>query len=209
VVSPFCASPRLLRIFRLRRVVTGFDETHLKNRLEGIIRATNYRGNIAITFPVEDKNVDIYTANRINRWRLTTWIQWVFYLTFLWIFTWPYLFFATKRYVVVRAEWPFSSTDGRGNKVYTTVSEEQWFEKWHVAIRRLVLDRFEGEASEEMMAGVIERPADPPMPGTFATGHAGVDSAIGVLAQGFQVARAIQGSGNLGRGLQGGWGYDC
>jgi hypothetical protein len=205
----FCASPRLLRIFRLRRVVTGFDETLLKNRLEGLIRATNYRGHIAINFPVEDKNVDIYTANRINAWRLQTWICWVFYLTFLWIFSWPYLFFATKRYAVVRAEWPFSSTDGRGNKMYTTVSEDQWFENWHVAVRRLVLDRFEGEASEEMMAGVMERPADPPMPGTISTGHAGVDNAMGILSQGIQVARAIQSGEDLGRGLQGGWGYDC
>ncbi|KAF1942783.1 hypothetical protein EJ02DRAFT_454072 [Clathrospora elynae] len=204
----YCASPRMLKIFRLRRVVTGFDEPHLKNRLEGLIRATNYRGHISVTFPVEEKNVDIYTSTRINEWRQTTWICWIFYLTFLWIFTWPYLFFATKRYAVVKAQWPFSSTDSHGNKTYTTVSEEQWFEKWHVAVRRLVLDRFEGEASEEMMDGVLARPTDPPMPGTINTGHTGVDNAVGILAQGFQVARAIQSSGNLGRGLQGGWGYD-
>ncbi|KAJ4378178.1 hypothetical protein N0V83_001012 [Neocucurbitaria cava] len=205
----YCASPRMLRTFRLRRIITGFDEVQLKNRIEGVIRATNYRGHINITFPIEDKNVDIYTSNRINQWRLKNWICWIFYLTFLWIFTWPYLFFATKRYAIVRAEWPFSFTDGHGNKTYTTVSEEQWFEKWHVAIRRLALDRYQGEASEEMMNGVIARPADPPMPGTVSTGHAGVDSAMGLLTQGFQVARAIQGGGNLGRGLQGGLGYDC
>lgn len=204
----YCASPRMLRIFRLRRVVTGFDELHLKNRLEGLIRSTNYRGNISITFPIEDKNFDIYTSNRINTWRLKSSVCWIFYLTFLWIFTWPFLFFATKRYAVVRAEWPFSAVDANGNKTYTTVSEEQWFERWHVALRRLVLDRYQGEAGEEMMSGVIDRPADPPMPGTVSTGHAGVDSAMGALAQGFQVARAIQSGGNLGRGLQGGWGYD-
>lgn len=205
----YCASPRMLRIFRLRRVVTGFDEAHLKNRLEGVIRATNYRGRIDITFPLEDKNIDVYTSARINQWRLKTWVCWLFYLTFLWIFSWPFLFFATKRYAVVKAEWPFSIADANGNKVYTTVSEDQWFDKWHVAIRRLVLDRYEGEASEEMMNGVIARPADPPMPGTISTGHAGVDSAMGILTQGFQVARAIQNGGNLGRGIQGGWGYDC
>ncbi|KAL6711183.1 hypothetical protein ACN47E_005714 [Coniothyrium glycines] len=205
----YCASPRMLRIFRLRRVVTGLDETYLKNRIEGLIRATNYRGHIDITFPIEDQNFDIYTSSRINEWRLKSWICWIFYLTFLWIFTWPYLFFATKRYAVVRAEWPFSMTDGRGHKVYTTVSEEQWFERWHVALRRLVLDRFEGEASEEMMNGVIARPVDPQMPGTIQTGHAGVDNAVGMLAHGFQVARAVSNGSNLGRGLQGGWGYDC
>ncbi|KAF2111747.1 hypothetical protein BDV96DRAFT_581699 [Lophiotrema nucula] len=205
----YCASPSLLRSFRLRRIVTGFDETQLKNRIEGLIRSTNYRGHLSITFPVEEKNVDIYTSNRINNWRLTRWICWLFYLTFLWIFTWPYLFFATKRYAVVKAEWPFSVTDERGNKRYTTISEEQWYEKWHVGIRRLALDRYQGEASEDMLLGVIARPADPPMPGTISTGHAGVDNAVGLLTQGFQVASAISRGGNLSRGLQGGWGYDC
>lgn len=202
----YCASPRMLRIFRLRRVITGFDETQLKNRLEGVIRATNYRGNLAITFPVEDKNVDMYTSSLLNKCRLKNWVCWIFYLTFLWIFTWPFLFFATKRYAVVRAEWPFSITDAQGRKTYTSVSEEQWFEKWHVAIRRLALDRYQGEASEEMMNGVIARPEDPPMPGTVLTGHVGVDNAVGLLTQGIQVARAITSGG---RGIQGGWGYDC
>ncbi|KAF2727167.1 hypothetical protein EJ04DRAFT_517437 [Polyplosphaeria fusca] len=205
----YCASPSMLRIFRLRRVVTGFDEDLLKKRLEGLIRSTNYRGHISITFPIEDKNVDLFTTNRINQWRLKTWVRWIFYLTFLWIFSWPYLFFATKRYSVVKAEWPFSSSDGHGNKRYTTISEEQWFERWHVGIRRLVLDRFEGEASEEHLQGVIARPADPPMPGTIQTGHGGLDNAVGLLTQGFQVASAISRGDNLARGLQGGWGYDC
>ncbi|PSN71888.1 hypothetical protein BS50DRAFT_569484 [Corynespora cassiicola Philippines] len=205
----YCASPRMLRIFRLRREITGFDETHLTNRLEGLIRSTNYRGKIRINFPIEDKNVDIYTTSRINEWRLKKWVCWVFYLSFMWIFSWPYLFFATKRYAVVKAEWPFSTTDAHGNKRYTTMSEEQWFEKWHVGIRRLVLDRFQGEASDEQLQGVIARPADPPMPGTLSTGHAGVDNAVGFLAQGLQVAGALSRGGDIARSLSGGWGYDC
>lgn len=209
----YCASARALRIFRLRRQITGLDETQIKNRIEGLIRSTNYRGNISITFPVEERNVDIYTSNRINALRLQKWVCWLFYLTFLWIFSWPFLFFATKRYAVVRAEWPFSSIDENGNKKYTTVSEEQWFEMWHVAIRRLALDRFEGEASEEMMRGVIQRPEDPRMPGSL-TGHAGVDGVLGAFSQGVRVARAISGGSGLnvsfGReNVQGGWGYDC
>ncbi|OAL00561.1 hypothetical protein IQ06DRAFT_293871 [Phaeosphaeriaceae sp. SRC1lsM3a] len=205
----YCASPRMLRMFRLERTVPGLDYQYLRNRIEGLIASANYRGNVAISFPVEDRHVDFYTSNKINEWRLKTWIRWVFYLTFLWIFTWPYLFFMTRRYTVVKAQWPFSSIGADNGKIYTTISEEQWFERWHVAVRRLVLDRYQGEASEEMMRGVAARPEDPPMPGTFNTGHEGIDSAMGVLTQGFQVARAIQGGGNLGRGLQGGWGYDC
>jgi hypothetical protein len=188
--------------------VTGFDEEYLKQRLEGLIRGTNYRGHISVTFPVENKNVDLYTSNRINQWRLTTWIRWVFYLTFLWIFSWPALFFATKRYAVVKAEWPWSTTDSQGIKQYTSISEEQWFEKWHVGIRRLVLDRYQCEASEEVLRGVIARDEDPPMPGSIRTGHEGVDSTVNLLAQGFQVARTLSNGGNMGRGMQGGWGYD-
>ncbi|ORY17754.1 hypothetical protein BCR34DRAFT_474270 [Clohesyomyces aquaticus] len=206
----YCASPARLRIFRLSREITGFDETFLKGRLEGLIRSTNYRGHIDVQFPVAHKDVDIYTTNRINEWRLKKWVCWIFYLTFLWIFTWPYLFFATKRYSVVKAQWPFSTTDANGNKKYTTISEEQWFEKWHVGIKRLVLDRFQGETDEQALLGVIARPEDPPMPGTVRTGHAGVDNAVGLLSQGFQVASALTrgGVGNLANGLQGGWGYD-
>jgi hypothetical protein len=204
----YCASPRMLRIFRLQRTVPGFDELYLKNRIEGLVASANYRGNVSVTFPMEDRNADIYTSNKINEWRLKTWVCWIFYLTFLWIFTWPYLFFMTKRYAVAKAEWPFSIVQDNGQKKYTSVSEEQWFEKWHVAVRRLVLDRYQGEATEEIMNGVMARPEDPPMPGTVNTGHAGIDNAMGILTQGFQVARAIQGGGNVGRGLQGGWGYD-
>ncbi|KAF2852291.1 hypothetical protein T440DRAFT_466988 [Plenodomus tracheiphilus IPT5] len=110
----YCASPRALRSFRLCREITGLNTTYLQQRIEGLIRATNYRGKIAITFPVEDANLDIYTATFINRWRLKAWVRWLFYLSFLWLVSWPLLFFATKRYAVVRAQWPYSVTDARG-----------------------------------------------------------------------------------------------
>jgi hypothetical protein len=204
----YCASPRALRIFRLQRQVTGLNEEYLSNRIEGIIRSTNYRGHISITFPVEGQNVDFYTSNRINSWRLTTWIRWLFYLSFLWLFTWPILFFSTRRYSVVKATWPFSKTDSQNIKEYTTVSEEAWMSEWRVAIRRLVLERYEGEASEEIMRDIMQRAEDPPVPGTFRSGHAGVDTAVGVLTHGFQVARALSEGQELGRAGQAGWGYD-
>ena len=122
------------------------------------------------------------------------------------------LFFATRRYAVVRAEWPFSTTDERGEKRYTTVSEEQWFETWKVAIRRLALERFEGEATEDMMRRVMARDEDPQMP----MGDAGVDGALSLLREGGWVVRARPGGHGVdlsfgrGRSVQGGgWGYDC
>lgn len=161
-----------------------------------------------MTVPIENRNVDLYTSNRINQWRVNWYIRWFFYLTFLWIFTWPYLFFATKRYAVVCADWAWSTTDSNGNKRYTTISEEQWFEKWHVGIKRLVLDKYQGEASDEVLAGVMERPEDPPMPGTLRTGNEGLDTAVNMLTQGFQVARSLS-RGNMPQNhTRGGWGHD-
>ena len=208
----FCASSSPLRIFRLRRTVTGLDTVYLQNRLEGLVRSTNYRGTLSITFPVEDENVDVYTAHAVNRWRNTPWICWTFYLSFLWLFSWPVLFFATKRYSVVRAEWPFSAQRS-GRKVYTTVSEEQFVDKWGEAIKRLAVDRYQGLASEEMMQGVAARDEGVRGQGPLITSQEGVNNAVGLLAQGFQVARALSsGSGRgvsgLAQGLQGGWGYD-
>jgi hypothetical protein len=203
----YCASPSKLRIFRVQHNVLGLDEAYLQNRLGGLIRGTGYHGKINITFPIEDKNIDIYTSNRINEWRLKTWVCWIFYLTFLWIFTWPYLFFATKRYAVVKADWLFSSVDENGTKKYATISEEEWFERWHVGIRRLALDKYQGAAAYAHLQGVIDRPADPPMPGRIATGHAGVDNAVGLLQQGFRVASVLSRGDPMGA-LQNGWGYD-
>ncbi|KAF1365458.1 hypothetical protein EJ07DRAFT_96309 [Lizonia empirigonia] len=204
----FCASPSPLRIFRLKRAVTGLDTTYLRARIDGLLRSTNYRGHIAITFPTEDENTDIYTSHAVNRWRNTPWICWAFYLSFLWLFTWPILFFATKRYAVVTAEWPFS-VPAADRRVYTTVSEAQFVERWGAAIRRLALDRYQGEASEEVLRGVAVREGEPLMPGVGV--GLGADGAAGVLAQGVRVARALVGGD--GRGLleaaQGGWGYDC
>jgi hypothetical protein len=204
----YCASSSSLRIFRLERQVLGLDETYLRNKLDGLVRSTNYRGHLSITFPIEARNIDMYTTNRINQWRLKKWICWIFYLTFLWIFTWPYLFFATKRYAVVKAQWFFSKINHNGVKLYASVSEEAWFNHWHVGIRRLVLDKYQGEASYEQLEGVMARPTDPPVLGAVNTGHGGIDNAVGILQQGIQVASAISRGDNLGRGFQGGWGYD-
>ncbi|KAH6616404.1 hypothetical protein C7974DRAFT_365703 [Boeremia exigua] len=208
----FCASASPLRVFRLTRSVTGLDTPYLSSRIEGLLRATSYRGHIRISFPVEDAHADIYTSHRVNSWRTTPWICWAFYLSFLWLLTWPLLFFCTKRYAVIRAEWPFSATTA-GRKVYTTVSEEQYVERWGTAIRRLALEGYQGAVGEDVMRGVSERDADPPVPRTGVnvnTGHAGVDSAVGFLSQGIQVARALSGGDVRGvsQGLQGGWGYD-
>ncbi|KAJ4317192.1 hypothetical protein N0V84_007496 [Fusarium piperis] len=192
----YCAKAAATKVFRLTRTVTGMDEEHLRSRLIGLIRSTNYKGNITIEFPVADRAVDIYSSSRLNNWRLTTWICWIFYLTFLWIFAWPVLFFTTKRFHVVRAEWPFSQTDAQGQKRYTT----------------LCLDRYDGLAGDDYLNEVLNRGEAPQN-----NNQAQVDprAALGVAAAAFQGGRfnAVSGASSLmrfvgGQNDQVGWGFD-
>ncbi|KAG5807282.1 hypothetical protein H9Q74_007964 [Fusarium xylarioides] len=190
----YCAKAAGTKVFRLTRTVTGIDETLFRNSLTNYVRSSNYKGNLTIEFPVADRAVDIYSSNRLNTWRLTTWICWIFYLTFLWIFSWPILFFITKRYQVVSAEWPFSLTDANGQKRYTT----------------LCLDRYEGLAGDAFLNQVLER-------GDTNTRNEAVDTraAMGVAAAAFQGGRfnAVSGARSLMRiagasSDQIGWGFD-
>ncbi|KAF4341185.1 hypothetical protein FBEOM_4903 [Fusarium beomiforme] len=206
----YCAKAAGTKVFRLTRTVTGMDEALFRDRLTSYIRSTNYKGNLAIEFPVADRAVDIYSSNRLNTWRLTTWICWIFYLTFLWILSWPILFFITKRYQVVSAEWPFSRTDANGQKSYTTVSEQQWVDMYGPAIKQLCLDRYEGLAGDSLLNQVLEREQ------TNAGGEQ-IDTraAMGVAAAAFQGGRfnAANGVRSLmriagGASDQIGWGFD-
>ncbi|KXH35547.1 hypothetical protein CSIM01_08454 [Colletotrichum simmondsii] len=151
----YCASHAGLKTFSLLRTVPGFDDDErLKARLEDLVRATNYRGRIDVSFPVHDSTVEIYNTCRVNRWRQTTWIRWLFYLTFLWIFAWPYLFFRTKRFEVVEAEWAFSrrrrdpQTGAARGREYVSLSEADLYNMWARAISKAVLERRQGELDQ-------------------------------------------------------------
>ncbi|KAM0419040.1 hypothetical protein ACHAPT_011979 [Fusarium lateritium] len=207
----YCAKATTTKVFRLSRTVTGLNEDLFQSRLEGLIRSTNYKGKLAIEFPVADRAVDIYSSNRLNTWRLTTWICWIFYLTFLWIFSWPVLFFTTKRYHVVRAEWPFSKIGPQGQKMYTTVSEEQWISRYGPAIKQLCLDRYDGLAGDSYLNEVLDRGETPQSNQPQIDGQA----ALGVAAAAFQGGRfnAVSGANSLMRFMGGsndqvGWGFN-
>ncbi len=135
----YCASHAGVKSFALQRRVTGFDEEKMKQMLEVLVRGTNYRGSVNITFPVKGDLTLIYNDCKTNRWRLTPWIVWMCYLTFLWLLTWPLLFFRTKQFEVAVAEWPFSVTNGP--KRYVSMSEAHIYNLWGRAISRAVLDK--------------------------------------------------------------------
>ena len=71
-----------------------------------------------------------------------------------------------------------------------------------------MLDRYQGDASDEHLAGVIARPEDPPMPGQIRTGHQGMDAAVGLLQTGLRVASDVHRGNVFGSSTQAGWGGD-
>ncbi|KAL2754902.1 hypothetical protein ACRALDRAFT_1064666 [Sodiomyces alcalophilus JCM 7366] len=145
----YCASHAALKTFLLRRAVVGFDEEAVAAKLEALIRNTGYRGHTTIRFPVEDAAVEVYNECRTNRWRFVAWVQWLCYLTLLFVFTWPWLFFRTKRFEVVVAEWHFSRVGGGGRREFVSVSEDQWYNMWARAIRSAVLGRRQGTLDQQ------------------------------------------------------------
>ncbi|KAF4944143.1 hypothetical protein FSARC_14750 [Fusarium sarcochroum] len=207
----YCAKATSTKVFRLTRTVTGFDEEWLQTRLAGLIRSTNYKGKLTVEFPVADRAVDIYSSNRLNTWRLMTWLRWVFYLTFLWIFSWPVLFFSTKRYRVVRAEWPFSQVNAEGQRVYTTVSEEQWISRYGSAIKQLCLDRYQGLAGDMFLNEVLEREETHQENNGQVNGRAALSAAAAAFQGGrFNAGRGVSSLVRLAGGSndQVGWGFD-
>jgi hypothetical protein len=148
----YCASSAALKCFTLRRRMTGFDKAHMIDLLSSLVRSTNYRGKIDISFPTQGEYVYVMNDCWINRWRATTWIRWIFYLTFLWIITWPVLFFSTKKYEVAEAQWPFSVRVDEGQveaRKYVSLSEDQLYNVWARAIRRAVLGRRQGTLTQQ------------------------------------------------------------
>ncbi|KAM5344773.1 hypothetical protein ACJ41O_010635 [Fusarium nematophilum] len=146
----YCASGSSgLKAFALERRITGWDFSLVGSKLEGLIRATNYRGRVQVTFPTTNARVEIYSDCRTNRWRLTRWISVLFYTTFLWLLTWPWLASRTRWFETCYVEWPMSRADREGTLRYACMSEEQWFRLWRRPIQQAVLTRRQGRLSQD------------------------------------------------------------
>ncbi|KAJ1329654.1 hypothetical protein MN608_06390 [Microdochium nivale] len=168
------ASSAGLKCFSLQRRMTGFDVEYVRSAIEGLVRGTNYRGHLDVRVVTKGELVECYNEARTNRWRLTSWVQWLFTLTLLFVLSWPYLFFRTKRWEVAVAEWPFSrlydNEDGSSPvKQYVSISEEQWYNMWARAIKRAVLERRQGTLHQQ---DLIEAEQQAP---AFSSGNQAVD----------------------------------
>ncbi|KAG9252173.1 uncharacterized protein F5Z01DRAFT_235110 [Emericellopsis atlantica] len=176
----YCTAKNGLKSFGLERTVSGWDFDALQTKLEGLVRSTNYRGKLEISFPVQNGKVEIYNECRTNRWRLTKWIEMIFVLTLMFIFSWPWLYFRTAKWEVVTAQWRFSVTDAQGRRRYATVSEDRWYNMWARPISRAVLGRRQGTLDQ----GDLNREDAPREEGFAGVVQAGVD-AMGVVNRSF------------------------
>lgn len=192
----YCASHAGLKVFQLRRDIGGLNYDRLRDHLQGVVRRTNYKGHVSVTFPVQNARVEVWNECRTNQWRLTKWIYALFCMSMLWLFTWPYLFFRTKRFETVSAVWLFSrqiSSDDPARQ-YVTISEDQWYNLWGRAITKAVLQKRQGTLGQDDLL------AADAVPGSFNTGHGTVDGALGFLAAGVNAMNEVN--------RQLGWGED-
>ncbi|KAI1340828.1 hypothetical protein F5Y15DRAFT_33739 [Xylariaceae sp. FL0016] len=191
----YAASHAGLKAFVLQRRMVGFDEEAVKQRLQTLVRDTNYRGHLRVEFVMKDAVVECYNDAKVNRWRFTTWIQWLFTLTLLFIFSCPYLFLRTKKWEVAIAEWPFSRTTASGTKEYVSISEDQWYNMWGLAICKAVVERRQKVLDQEDLRRA--QGAEP----SFDSGNRHVDSAVGLFRAGVNAMNEVN--------RQLGWGGDC
>lgn len=139
----------------MKKVVVGHDRAYLERRIAQCIRSTNYLGRISVGFPIHDTRVEAYPANRISKLRKTGWFRLIFYITFLWVFTWPYLWFMTRRYHVATMTWrmsrPMQDESGETRRE-CVLTEEEWIRRCGPAIKRAARARKIGSLSAEDVA---------------------------------------------------------
>lgn len=206
----YCNNKSTLKAFRVTRSVEGLEMDFLRQSLERVIRATHYHGHVNIAFPIEEKNVDIYNDHWINRWRFG-WQRWIFYVTFLWIITWPILFFMTKWWSVYEVRWSWSRchTDEqqqRAYKVYASMSDKDWVEVNKNLIMSLVLEKFEGDATQFPTDVPEQRVTRGIQTRMGRTGDNNVDAAVSFIQGGMNAWNTLQGRATTD---QSGWGADC
>lgn len=198
----YCDDPSTVKSFTLKRNVVDLDQARLRELVQSLIRSTNYLGDIDISYPLTAKNIVVYSPCKVNELRTLWYVRWFFYLTFLWIFAWPYLFFVTKRYEVVTADFPFSTStcSDPSSKQYTSISEDDFFVIWRAAVKRAALAKMQGCIDEQYRLESVRleggQQARVPI-----TGNAIADGALGFLEQTLVVGRHINNMRGWGANL--------
>ena len=200
-IQSYVSSHHPVRSLTFERHILYFDSAALEKLLVSLVRSTNYRGHLNITFPITNRRVRVYSPCWQNRYREKWWVRWFFYLTFLWIFSWPYLSFVTRRWEVFVADFPYSCSPECGNRRFVTKSEEEFFQEWKASIRRAIMGKMQGWIDEEYKLVTEEQQGGMNgMQRMPSTGNANADAALGFLQTAVSVGRGVSRAG--------GWGAD-
>ncbi|MCJ1398158.1 hypothetical protein MMC11_001355 [Xylographa trunciseda] len=167
----FCASTSMLKSFALECRVVDRDEALITSRLTSYILSTNYRGHISIAYTVSPHTTVITTPHPLNRLRHNNFVYWACIILQLWIFTWPILWFMTRRWSVVHADWPYqvrgpdrNNPTGAPRWQYVKESEEHWCRRWKYTVTKAAETRWQGALEREWIAeaeGLSTTPAQP------------------------------------------------
>jgi len=206
----YVADPSPVKSFMFERRIINHDTIKLKDLLKSLVASTNYRGNVHVKFTTKHKRVIVYSPNTINEWRMTPWVRWLFYLSFLWIISWPILFFLTRRYEVIKAFYQYADKpvgDEYGRKP-TVQSEQEFFNHWEAALRRAVVGRLvrTGACLDDeyriatLQDEVARGQAAARILNGGTTGSVLADGIIGIIGAGTEFGREYNNAV--------GWGYD-
>ena len=196
-IQSYISSPFPVRSFTLNRHIMYHDSAALESLITSLIGSTNYRGHLKVTFPITHSRVTVCSPCWQNDYREKVWLRWIFYITFLWIFSWPYLWFMTRRWEVVTAVFLYSTAPENGNRQFVTKSEEAFYKEWKSSIRRAVVSRKQGWIDEEYKLATEEETS---LRSISNTSNATPDGALGFLRQAVNAGRDVA--------MAGGWGAD-
>lgn len=200
-IQSYTSSPFPVRSFTLNRRIMYHDSAALEALFTSLVGSTNYRGQLKVTFPITHNRVTVYSPCWQNHHREKMWLRWIFYLTFLWILSWPYLWFMTRRWEVVTAVFPYSTDPENGNRQFVTKSEEAFYKEWRSSIRRAVVGKRQGWIDEEYKLATEElQGGQKGVSRMLSTGDATTDGALGSLRQAVSAGRDVA--------MAGGWGAD-
>lgn len=208
----FCANGSKLKSFEIRHSVIHRDEEKLRRLIEANIRSTNYRGHITIGFQLSPRSITVQTPHAFNKLRHNKFFYWFCIILQFWIFTWPILFFMTKRWAITSIMWPYRRYTNRNQQqesgmIPRSISEDDWARKYQYTIQQGVLSRAQDGTFIEYMPRdeqeerrrqeqERERRASEPQSGLVG-GALSLMRGVGNIIQENQNARGV------------GWGYDC
>ncbi|KAI0482943.1 hypothetical protein GGR56DRAFT_686091 [Xylariaceae sp. FL0804] len=137
----FAQDPAPAKSFSLERVVANLDTAWLERRIRALVAAADYRGHVAVAFPVTHARVVVKSRRRGSgpADRLLTSVKSLFTSGG-----------GRARYEVAKAVWPFADAPrGDPGRRCLVQSEKEWWEEWRDPIKYAIATKRQGWVTNE------------------------------------------------------------